>query len=603
MVASMNASETRSGRQLFGMSPWLIVGISLLLSLVILSLSLHTSEREQRNMTQNLTERASALFWALEAGTRTWMGFHGESRLLQQLVEETAKQPGIRYLVVADPNGKILADSDPKRVGARLDAAEPASVTATGNLAWHTRRYGDTSVFEVYRLFKPVRKDDGDAFCLDRENCSMHGHMRGAAHGGMGMWRTRAAADPAPDYENSVVYVGLDKAPYEEALAADRHSNLMAAGIVAALGLGGCLSMFWAHHYRRSRRLLMDTQALASEVITNLPLGLLTSVPDGRVGMANAAALRLIGIEGNRVAGKDLRSLPGPDWRALDAALERGERVLDREMEFARAGGGRSQVSLSASRITARDGQFLGHLFMLHDVGEVKRLRLEVERNERLTALGRLAAGAAHEIRNPLSSIKGMATFLAGKMPPGGREEEAAKTIVGEANRLNRVVSELLEFARPSGAKLATADVQEVIRHALRLAASDLASKKITVDFTDGRPVSGVRLNSERFVQALLNLFLNAIQAMQPGGRLHIALVEHPESESLDISIADDGAGMSEEVRRAAFTPYYTTKPGGTGLGLAIVQQIIDEHGGSIAVRSAPGMGSEFTLSLPLKAA
>lgn len=573
----------------------MIVGISLLLSLVILSLSLHTSEREQRNMTQNLTERASALIWALEAGTRTWMGFHGESRLLQQLVEETAKQPGIRYLVVADTGGKILADSDPKLVGATLDAADLPATPATEKLAWHTHKDGGTSVFEVYRLFKPVRKGDDD-LCLDQEDCSVHGHMRGK----MGMWRMRTANDPAPNYENSVVYVGLDRKPYEEALAADRHSNLMAAGIVAALGLGGCLSMFWAHNYRRSRRLLMNTQALASEVITNLPLGLLTSVPDGRVGMANAVALRLIGLEGNTAAERKLRDLPGPDWGAIDAALERGERILDREMEFARAGGGRSQVNLSASRIIARDGQLLGHLFILRDVGEVKRLRLEVERNERLTALGKLAAGAAHEIRNPLSSIKGMATYLAGKIPPGGREEEAAKTIVGEANRLNRVVSELLEFARPNGVRLASADIREVIGHALRLASSDLVSKKIAVDFANGHPVSGVRLNSERFVQALLNLFLNAAQAMRPGGTLRIALAERPEKESLDISIADDGVGMSEEVRRSAFTPYYTTKPGGTGLGLAIVQQIVDEHGGTIAVRSAPGMGSEFTLSLPL---
>jgi two-component system sensor histidine kinase HydH len=227
-------------------------------------------------------------------------------------------------------------------------------------------------------------------------------------------------------------------------------------------------------------------------------------------------------------------------------------------------------------------------------------LLAEVERSRRLTALGNLAAGVAHEIRNPLSSIKGLATFLAGEVPHPGPQEDAARTLVDEVNRLNRVVSELLEFARPGAVKLVDSDVREVIDGALRLASVDADAKGVAVHRDYPSQFPRVRVNRERLTQALLNLFLNAIQAMESGGELRIGLHVVQGGGRYAVTVADTGRGMSEEVLSAVFTPYYTTRPDGTGLGLAIVHQIVEAHGGVIDVRSVPGAGSEFTITLPL---
>jgi two-component system sensor histidine kinase HydH len=228
----------------------------------------------------------------------------------------------------------------------------------------------------------------------------------------------------------------------------------------------------------------------------------------------------------------------------------------------------------------------------------VKRLRVEVQRNEKLTALGNLSAGIAHEIRNPLSTIKGIATYISRKLPRGGKEEESAKTLIAEVNRLGTVVSELLEFARPNMVKMTRTDVNEMIRHALRLASADIAGKNIHVDFTPDASAPRLRLDPERFTQVLLNLFLNAVQAMRQGGVLRVFTRE--EEDNFRIVVEDNGAGMSRNVMASIFNPYFTTKASGTGLGLAVAHQIVEGHGGRFSVRSIPGSGSVFTIHIPV---
>lgn len=227
-------------------------------------------------------------------------------------------------------------------------------------------------------------------------------------------------------------------------------------------------------------------------------------------------------------------------------------------------------------------------------------LQSEVRRNERLSALGTLAAGVAHEIRNPLSTIKGLATYMAKKMPEGEREQNAARTMIQEINRLNNVVSELLGFARTSPAETAAADVGDAAARAIRLAGAEIRDKGIAVRFERDGSLPLARIKGERLTQAFLNLFLNAVQAMPRGGTLEVETLGRKGGDFLTVVVRDDGEGMTEEVRRTAFDPYFTTKPSGTGLGLSIVHQIIAGNGGEIHVESSPGAGSSFTIRLPV---
>jgi two-component system sensor histidine kinase HydH len=562
--------------RLFGFSPWLLTGLALVLGLVILALAVKNTEKEKQFIIQSLLERGNALIWALEAGARTWMG-RGENRLLQVLVEETVKQPGVIHLAVTDRNGNLLAygSSDPENGAVSREALpQPA---AADYVQWRSRE--GNSIFEVYRLFEPMVIP------------GRHRNRGGEHHDRRFMGWTGGEQNI---FAGAIVLVGLDQAPFEQALADDFRNNALSAVIMGAMGLAGFLCLFWAHNYQRSRRLLKDSRALASEVVTSLPLGLITSDPAGKVVMVNGQALTMLALPA--AADMTLAALGGLDWNQVIGALKRQEKVLEREALLQAHNGRQTPVSLSASRIYNEDNIFLGHLFILRDIGEVKRLQDELRRSERLSALGSLAAGVAHEIRNPLGSIKGLATYIAGKKAEG--VSEAAKTMINEVNRLNGVVAELLEFARPGRVALSAMDVNQVAERALRLAEADIKTKQIEAVFIPAKTLPPVMLNQEKLTQALLNLFLNAVQAMEPGGKLEVT-IEAAEN-SCNIIISDNGCGMSAEVQSAVFTPYFTTKPAGTGLGLAIVHQIIEAHQGAISLKSAPGEGSTFTVNLPV---
>jgi signal transduction histidine kinase len=238
-----------------------------------------------------------------------------------------------------------------------------------------------------------------------------------------------------------------------------------------------------------------------------------------------------------------------------------------------------------------------------------------MKERDRLAALGQMAAGLAHEIRNPLGAIKGAAQFLqpeAGQKP-GEAGLDAAGTkeflniIVEEVNRLNNIVSQFLDYARPYRGEQEPLEVNDVARKTLQLLTKESAGKGIEVvpSLVDGLPP--VRADAEQLVQVFLNLSLNALQAMPDGGRLFVSTAIRRATRRgaaaafLEVRFRDTGVGIPPGDLRNLFIPFFTTKEKGTGLGLPISQRIIENHGGTIEVRSQPGMGATFTVLLPVE--
>lgn len=627
-----------------GLSPWMLAGVACILILVMAGLSLRSNERERAFMVRNLTDRAEALIWALEAGTRTGMRMNAGVVLgLVPLLAETARQPGIVYMAVSDAEGRILAMSgaaDGEGEDGALSSGPPADGDAlalpplsavTDRPAWRMRERADGGrVFEVYRAFSPLGRAHGPHGMHGMHGGMMRGRgMMPATPPGMpencpgmqvpspdgarpGMMRGRGASGPAARQAVGVALVAFDARPFEEALRQDARNNLLSAALAAALALAGFISLSWVQQYRRWRRMLRDERTIAASVIAGLPLGLVTSDPAGRIAVINDTALSMFRKrrediapaaargDGEAAGGAALRELAGLDWDRLVARLAGEGRLPEREVVLTVPGGRPLTVSLGAAAVRNEDGVFLGNVFVLRDITEMKRLQAEAQRNDRLAALGHLAAGVAHEIRNPLSTIKGVALYIARRMPAGGREEEAANRMIDEVDRLDRVVSSLLDFARPDDFPVASAQVGDVIDRALRLAEADLRAKNIIVIRDVPRDFPPVRVNAERLAQALLNLFLNAVQAMTPGGTLRVA-ARLADEDTFHLVVTDTGPGIAPELAASIFTPYFTTKPSGTGLGLAIVHRIAEGHGGRVSAGAGPEGGAEFTLVLPVR--
>lgn len=222
----------------------------------------------------------------------------------------------------------------------------------------------------------------------------------------------------------------------------------------------------------------------------------------------------------------------------------------------------------------------------------------QLRRADRLSALGELSAGMAHEIRNPLGSIKGAAEILRDDYGPDAPKREFIQILLKEADRLNQILQEFLSFARPTPPELKQEDVNEVIESVLALTAQSARSSRITVEQRLDRTIGKRDLDAGLLKQAFLNLVLNAIQAMPAGGRLTVGSALRPGG--IEVQIADTGAGITPENRKKLFSPFFTTKKEGTGLGLAITFRIIQNHRGTIDVESEPGKGTTFTVRIPI---
>lgn len=243
---------------------------------------------------------------------------------------------------------------------------------------------------------------------------------------------------------------------------------------------------------------------------------------------------------------------------------------------------------------------------------ENSQLYERMKERDRLAALGEMAAGLAHEIRNPLSAIKGAAQLLVGPLAdprtpaPGHDVGEFLTIIVDEVNRLNRVVTQFLDYARPYKGDAAEIDLNEVVKKTVQLLETRAPAAATTIDLKLDESLPRVRGDAEQLRQVFLNLGLNALESLAEGGRLSIMTARHSSRRrretggSVEVCFRDNGSGIAREHLRNLFIPFFTTKEKGTGLGLPISQRIITQHGGSIQVRSELGKGSTFTVLLPI---
>jgi signal transduction histidine kinase len=239
---------------------------------------------------------------------------------------------------------------------------------------------------------------------------------------------------------------------------------------------------------------------------------------------------------------------------------------------------------------------------------ENSKLYQQMKERDRLAAIGEMSAGLAHEIRNPLAAIKGAIQYIDPQRHPA-EDREFLEIMIEEVNRLNGVVTQFLDYSRPLKSSLAPTAVNDVLQKTFRLLES-LTPPNVKVELELAEWIPHVQADAEQLKQVFLNLALNAFQAMPGGGRLTVSTrLARDElafwregsrrADVVEIRFRDSGPGIPEEARESIFVPFYTTKEKGTGLGLAICQRIVKAHQGSIVVRSGPGEGAEFLVSLP----
>jgi PAS domain S-box-containing protein len=332
---------------------------------------------------------------------------------------------------------------------------------------------------------------------------------------------------------------------------------------------------------------------------------------DDRIYYWNKSAERLYGWTTNEVTGRDAKELL---YKELPPGFEEAERAIREDGEWSGelsqvTKDGREIIVLSRWTLVRDDhGQPHQKLIVNTDVTEKKRLEAEVQRAAQLSFVGELAAGLAHEIKNPLAGIQGAVDILIRRREKTDPEREALEGMRHEVTRIDGTVRALLERARPRLVSVKSVSLSEVVRRAVNLARGQLSQSnaqggRVTINYEPPDDPIVVNIDAAQIEDAVLNLIINAIDATEGNGEVKIRVSvdqDTADREDAVIEVSDDGRGIGEEDQARIFNPFFTTRREGTGLGLPAVRRIARAHGGGVQVKSKLGRGSTFTIRLPM---
>lgn len=366
--------------------------------------------------------------------------------------------------------------------------------------------------------------------------------------------------------------------------------------IFTVLILVGCLLFVLLsirHKYEVIDKQYNFVQTYYGKILQNITDGVISFTSKSKISMINKAARNLLALNGRDYINDDISKLPPEIFPPNgDNNLQSRELVLNGAQPA-------KTISVDTSVIREDDGEISTTIYVLRDLTEKRKLEEQIKQREKLASMGRMAAGVAHEVRNPLNAISTIVQQFALDFQPkknGDEYNQLTKLLINEVRRLNGIVTQFVNFSKPAKLKLTAFSASELLQEIKRLTENEAAGKGAAIK-TNFANLGTVFWDEDQIKQCLFNLTKNAVQAIDQGGQ--VSLNAENVSGKIKIEIVDNGVGISEKNFNKIYELYYTTKPSGTGLGLSIVHRIITEHGGTISVESKPHQGAKFVIELP----
>lgn len=359
---------------------------------------------------------------------------------------------------------------------------------------------------------------------------------------------------------------------------------------------------------------LQDARLYNEVLLDNLVTGVVATDADGRITVCNREAQRILHVaETKSIIGMPVsKILPKPIWDELRGSLDSGTSVRDRDLVLRQHAPNEQSVRFATAVFGGENSAVSGALLVIQDTSAIRKLEAQIRRNDRLASIGTLAAGMAHEIKNPLVCLKTFVQLLPSHYEDPDFRQTFVPLLGNEVERINAIVSQLLNFSRPVKPTLVPLSLQTTLDDAWQLVAQQIKSRGLS--FVRDYHAKNDRLLGDKGLlsQVFLNLFLNGMDAMDRGGTLTISTNtvcvplqswqqgQQQDREWIEVRVRDTGCGIALEDRQRIFDPFFTSKANGTGLGLSVTHGIIAEHQGMIDVESEPGAGTCFRILLPL---
>lgn len=387
--------------------------------------------------------------------------------------------------------------------------------------------------------------------------------------------------------------VGFKTEEILEAQLRDNKKTMLHVVAFSFLIFMSVLSFVLLKKYQKSYQLIEASKVYFDGLMKTIPLGIITLNKENRIVTCNPITEEMLGSQ--NLIGKNICDyIPSVAYLNFDVPIVNAMVKTMHNPD--------NSLELNSFIITV-DNEKKGIGIILRDLKEIQKLQEELNRKDRLASVGQLAAGIAHEIRNPLSTIKGFARIFEENAKEDSEEKTLAQIMNQEICRVDKVIADLLEFSKPNTLTKSIVSLQKIIEQVQNSLV--IQAKENQVTFSNEISVQEVSLDFDKMIQVFYNLYINAIEAMtknSPDREKYITTKAWQEQDKCIISIHDTGHGIAQSKISHLFTPYFTTKAKGTGLGLVIVQKIIETHKGTIKVESQENSGTTFMITLPLNA-
>jgi PAS domain S-box-containing protein len=629
----MNSGATTGRREFRTLQVQLLVGTLVVLVLIMSGVIAVVEHRQHTAIVAELQRRGEVLARSL-AATATGSLLLYDFTALEQKVARVATEADVIHAIIFDAEGKVLAHSRrPDLVGTEL----PAPVFA------RTSRADEPMVQESSRK-------NGEAIYDVAVPVFVDGQKWGTVLVGVSKRRMEAQIRRTR-WELAALSVmtfmvgGLGAAFVARWIA--RPVRQLAAGAEAIargeldqrIEPGGAheiaqLAVTFNHMAAQLREHRRDIEAADTElrhqldevaelksytdsILRSVTSGIVTLDLDGRVATMNPAAEMLTGVFASDVSGRYCLEAfsHSPELGEILVETLGGRRMVNLSLTLRRPNGSTLPIEMSTAPLRGREGKDLGVVGIFRDMTVLRELEEHVRRSDRLAALGTLAAGLAHEIKNPLTSLRTFTRFLPRKFEDQRFRERFERVVPHELERINAIVEQLLELARPARIAVQPVRIPELIDRALDLYANQLEAKAIEVRREYARDCPSIDGDPEYLYQAFVNLVANAVEAMDTRGALTVRVgwshradalaPRHPPDTRghVKVEVEDTGPGISAAQADKVFDPFFTTKGSGTGLGLALTHKIVEDHRGRITFRTVPAQGTTFRITLPVTSA
>jgi signal transduction histidine kinase len=399
----------------------------------------------------------------------------------------------------------------------------------------------------------------------------------------------------------------VDTGAMEEILGRFHNTWIRLLVLSSILGFVLTAVLLTVFSYFSTRQRLSRIRTTAKAILESLAGGVLTMDIKGNITIINRAASQILELP-SQAPYPDLESLSSRHPRlaqVIRQSLSENDYVQDDDMAFVNSAGVQLVLRTTVSAQLDETGRKVGLVVLVKDVSRIVAMEKELRRKDRLAAAGTLAAGVAHEIRNPLSAIELNLRLLNDDVKAVGLRaadvDEYFDVLFAETQRLNRITSSFLQLSRPESLKKARLPIQRPARRVLRLLESEAQSRKINFEVSMQVEELEVLGDETKLEQVCLNLLINSMQAMPDGGTIRVSASSMRVDDRcfVDLAVKDEGAGIPADIMPRLFDPYFTTRPDGTGLGLAVADRIVTDHGGSILTTSDLGIGTTMTVRLP----